>query len=505
MIWKKVKKNLYLFFHALFIVSFSFVLLIVFCLKKNMNERLFMILFSFLLIVTLLFLFYFFDRYKERINKFSTKHLLILFIIYFIIQICVSISLAVKPSWDFGSVYKEAIYLTENNTWNISNTHYFLMYPNNQFYLIILTMVFKFFASFGCTYYIFEGIVFNAVLVDISLYVFFLCLKKLYSQYIAYFGLILSFLCCVFITYIPIFYTDTFPMLFMNFALLGYLLLSRTKDIKFFCLLSVFIGVNLFIGFELKATVAIMLVAFVIHALFTMKFRKFLIISICTICTFFGCLVSYNHVFQKSEILNMNEYDLYNFPYTHWVMMGLRTPGGYNEIDFNYTKSFKTIDDKKQAHLSEIEKRIANKGLSGMINHIKYKIDFTWNDGTYFSQELLARKPIYNELVTSEYYRNDGKYISIHKKLSNGLHYAVIFFMLLSSLNALNKIKKNESMDFVSCLRLSVFGLFTFLLIWETKSKYLVNFIPIIYFIAIDGINYVYNCLKREEKIKCIN
>ena len=37
-------------------------------------------------------------------------------------------------------------------------------------------------------------------------------------------------------------------------------------------------------------------------------------------------------------------------------------------------------------------------------------------------------------------------------------------------------------------MQLAVFGLFLFLLIWETRSRYLINFVPIFILLGLDGI-----------------
>ena len=37
-------------------------------------------------------------------------------------------------------------------------------------------------------------------------------------------------------------------------------------------------------------------------------------------------------------------------------------------------------------------------------------------------------------------------------------------------------------------MQLAVFGLFLFLLIWETRSRYLVNFVPVFLLLGADGL-----------------
>ena len=58
---------------------------------------------------------------------------------------------------------------------------------------------------------------------------------------------------------------------------------------------------------------------------------------------------------------------------------------------------------------------------------------------------------------------------------------------------------KEDKITIVSCFRLALFGLFIFLLIWESKSKYLVNFIPIIYLVSIDGISQLHEYIKKKR------
>ena len=71
--------------------------------------------------------------------------------------------------------------------------------------------------------------------------------------------------------------------------------------------------------------------------------------------------------------------------------------------------------------------------------------------------------------------------------------------MIIVSLFAIKKPEKNETI-----LRLSIFGLFLFLLIWETRSRYLVNYLPVMQIISFIGIERLYEFLKAG-KLKNIN
>ena len=52
----------------------------------------------------------------------------------------------------------------------------------------------------------------------------------------------------------------------------------------------------------------------------------------------------------------------------------------------------------------------------------------------------------------------------------------------------------------IQAVQLAVFGLFLFLLIWETRSRYLINFVPLFALLGIDGITSVENWLAGRKK-----
>jgi len=494
----KLRNLLYNFFHYIFIITFIAVLLIVFSFKGTINDKVIMI-FS-----TIISLFFILGLYKKIVKSnindkfFSYKFLILTFFCFICIQIFLGMQLRVKPSWDFGSVYNEAVYLTKSDIWSISNESYFLMYPNNQFYLLILTSIYKFLSFFGIAHYVVFGVLFNAIFVDVSLLIFYFCLKRIWNKKVAFFGLILSFICCAYTTYLPIFYTDTFPLPLTNIMLLLYIIVLKEKNLKKIFLYLVFLSISCMFAFQLKATAIIVLVAIILHMIFLLNIKKSFIFTIIICFTFICSLKIYTYSFEKSNILDMTQYDRYNFPYTHWLMMGLKTPGGYNEEDYLYTKSFVTREEKLVANMEVIEKRISNMEIDDFINHIKHKINFTWYDGTYFSSVLLSRKPLTNNFIRDIVSVN-GNYYPVFKSICDGIHFSIIIFMVFSGIKGLLIMKRSNQMDFISCVRLSVFGLFIFLLIWETKSKYLVNFLPLIYLVSIDGIQFLFSLITDKS------
>lgn len=48
-------------------------------------------------------------------------------------------------------------------------------------------------------------------------------------------------------------------------------------------------------------------------------------------------------------------------------------------------------------------------------------------------------------------------------------------------------------------MQLSVFGIFLFLLIWETRSRYLVNFVPVFILLGLDAMQAIRNRLLHRK------
>jgi len=60
--------------------------------------------------------------------------------------------------------------------------------------------------------------------------------------------------------------------------------------------------------------------------------------------------------------------------------------------------------------------------------------------------------------------------------------------MFLIIISILYSIKHSEKKEILNIGRLSMFGLLLFLLMWETRSRYMLNYIPIYILITISGI-----------------
>ena len=127
---------------------------------------------------------------------------------------------------------------------------------------------------------------------------------------------------------------------------------------------------------------------------------------------------------------------------------------------------------------------------------------YTWGDGTYYAPEKLRRSPV-REGIQHQFVLQNGKYSYVYMYYSQIQHISLLIFMIISMIiNYRNRKEFNDILkDKVNLIiTLSIFGLLIFLIIWETRSRYIVNFIPIMVFAKFYGIDKLYDYILIKRK-----
>lgn len=171
------------------------------------------------------------------------------------------------------------------------------------------------------------------------------------------------------------------------------------------------------------------------------------------------------------------------FPLEHWVAMGLEGTGGYNADVYWMTASVEGKEEKKAVDKAFIQKKLSEYGAEGMIRHLKQKIYFTWGDGVYFAPEKLKREPLKTSRLHAWVLYDGSEYAKVYKYCNA---YQLLLLLGIAASLFRNLLEKGRLRE-VFVIQLAVFGLFLFLLVWETRSRYLVNFVPLFILLALDG------------------
>lgn len=508
---QQIKNILYRIFVYMFFISFSWLFINCIIITRvryyNIDDRLTFIPIIICLLITFsLYILYKMYNKSMEVNI-SIRQLdifaSVLLAISFLIQLIVGYSLAVYPDWDFKNVFDAASIIANNG---IYSGEYFIQHPNNLGLLVSEIFIFRIAKFLGCNNFLNISIFVNSVFITSSMTLMYIIAKNIFSCYKAILSLIVMVCFIPLYLYIPIIYTDTFSMPFGLLILYFYIKLYKTSEARNKALLLFFITLSAFIGYKLKTSIIIILIGIIIHIFLTKQLKEFIKVTGIIVILF----LIFNNAF--SIYLKNCSYFSYsytetkdkNFPYQHYIMMGLNEGnfGGFSGEDQEDTLKYlegKNNRECKEHNIDIIRERIQNMGIYGLFSHLTKKAVWTWGDGLYVSDMMLLRNPISNSLLY-KLITEKGIVRTIISYISQVLQMLLLLLLICSSIKDI--VKKNKNIMVIDSMKISIFGVFILLLLWETSSRYLINFIPVCILVAVDGLGYLMSILTNRKKYK---
>jgi len=277
--------------------------------------------------------------------------------------------------------------------------------------------------------------------------------------------------------------------------------IQTTGCIKKNIILAVVLGITFAIGYSIRATMIIPLVAAVFCVLLLNKQevsgvsqdrekqqgnRKFssgrnntAIISI-----LLAVLVAVlSLVFLKPALAKQVGIDTTDtaFPTTHWLMMSLTSPGAHNAEDEAYTASFPTKEEKAEAVMIRMKEKLSSMDGKDALSLVWEKIKNTWASGSncyvLFMENCLNMDGIYPYV-----FGHHKDFVILYHQ---GMHVLLLFGIVLSTLGRL--FKRQEENVLVFFMQLILLGAFLFYVLWETSGQYSLPFFIVMILLALDG------------------
>lgn len=422
-------------------------------------------------------------RFKESLTD---KKLLFIGILCFaalaLLQVESAFMLAQNPAWDMGGVYTSALeWVTENKI--VTHMNYFDRFPNNAGLFVIEAVFFRLLNLFGAAPSLFLASLLNLLFTDLGILFMVLFVRKCWGNSRALFYLFISMCFLPYILYIPVIYTDTFSLPFVTLPLLLFAY-SQKQDRKIFSTLMLIpISLILSFGAKVKGNVIILFIAFFVYMLCKYPLKQWLTAILTFIVPFFLFSSLFDTAVLNDGIVTQYS-DIYKYPASSWIYMGLKSPGGYNGEDSTYIHSFPNYQSKQDAANYGIKQRLSEYGISGFAGHIFKKAKYTFGEGTYFAGVKLGKDPVNPDNGWYSHFSYDGTKNSLYYDFSNAMQAAVLLLLIAGLVMGLFK----KSFDMSSLLYMAFFGLSIFLMIWETRSRYLINFSPIMLALADDSL-----------------
>lgn len=376
---------------------------------------------------------------------------------------------------------------------------YIARYPNNQFIFLLLTAYYRvLFLIFG-KIPLYAPILLNVLSIAFTVFLVYQTAKKIFNPQAALLAFFMCFFFVPYYVYTPYFYTDSLSMPYVMISLFLFLNALKCKSkVKSYLLLLVTV-LSIFIGYKLKGSVIIILAVCAVFLFLKCSWKKALACTCCgaalvlILSTCFSSLVLGLGVTNKEEMYEQE------YPLTHWVMMGLKNPGGFNQDDSTFTAKAGNYDQKKAANINEIKKRISDYGIAGMYDHITQKSIYTWSDGNYFGSQHVVKTAIRPNYL-HKFISNDGAYHDLYQGYCDSYQLMLLFLITCSALLSFFKPRLN----FTVVLKGIILCAFIFFLVWETRSRYIFNFTPVFILTAVDAIVQIsnFNFTQIKNKLK---
>lgn len=431
------------------------------------------------------------------------------------LQLTAAYFLATEPVTDLKIIDRYAQSFAHTGNFDMiqkdaaKNFIYMIRYPNNLALMFLLSFVYR--VDFLITGYVsnYIAVILNTLAINSSVLMTALLAQKLFGNKKALMTLMLCMLFVPFYTYTPYYYTDSMSMPFFvgGMYLFFSAVRSDTKYKKY--VLMLICGVVLLLGFKMKGSVAILAAVGVVYMLLKLNFKRFACLTLALAIGFGGSYAVYTAAYRASNIITKEQEYKYEFPPTHWIMMGLKGYGCYTIVDAEYTGRRDGKDAKVEANMEIINSRIEQRnnrtnGVDDMLTHLDQKSVWTWEDGAYFISHHIDQ-PRNGRNFLHELVLNDGENHMVLYAYCCGFQLFLILMMALSAFRCIIKPSVNEYV----LMRGVVMAIFVFLLIWETRSRYLYNFTPAFLMLAVDGldtvrsgIDFVRKSIKKKNKAK---
>lgn len=498
------KKNTLLFiFRELFLIVFSviFVSVIVFNKSDLIHFKMlkcFAIAALFFAVLAMLHLL--FSECGKALQKFKYLYLILFLLCLFCMQVYVANGIYAPPGWDCGTVLNAALTLLKDP--GHLDGSYFMTYPNNIAILLIIRKFFQIIKWFGFSNYAIAVVILNIFIIDISILITFLVCDKLFG---AKYAFLAAFIMSALIGISPWFiipYTDTFTIIFPILIMYIYLHVYN-KNIKNTFLLYIVIGALGFIGFKIKPTsfiiiIAVLIVEFIKNAKSKRLFKHIAIVCAVVFGFFLSSLIYNNNLRKYSGInYNFSKTSQTSIPATHFLMMGMQKRyipnrgylyGAYSETDCNITSLGKTKKEKIAINLGVIKERLQKFGLKGYLKFLYDKSVWIFDDGTfYFGGEGNFISTPYLKDSKSKFLQSiflpGGTYYNDFASILQGIWVLVLFLISCPI------FLKHDGCDKynVMILRLTITGILVFLLLFEGRSRYLINHLAIFAVLAAYG------------------
>lgn len=426
-------------------------------------------------------------------NNVKTITMIIIIIIVFW-QIALVFSLSSRYNYDPNMLLQTAF-----NGKHFHYGNYFSKYPNNFLLLLIFRSCKVLFHINNMNTFIVTLSTFNIVLVDLTCIFIYKTAENLFSKKVAYFSSLIFIAIFGISPNIVIVYSDIYSAFLCSMMIYSYSEILTSKNYIWPFLF----GISTTLCYLIKPSTLIFLIALLIIMILRLEFKNikhnskhYLKMALLILIGFSIIYTPINYYMYHNNFVKIERNQ--KTPITEFMAMGMFGKGGVNSSDFTKNLQITHTSTANKYFTNEIKQR--GKSFGSPVNYLKFLIRKQINntqsgllgwgsEGTSF---------MYNPIIKSRskiVIRLRNTFMNKHNNITeidpniHGYSFLPQILWTITIILLMLGIIKNINFS-LNVFSLTLLGGLTFLLLFEGgRSRYLIQYIPIISIIAGNGLN----------------
>lgn len=375
---------------------------------------------------------------------------------------------------------------------------YFSNYPNNFFLLLLERIINNLLRLVGINSYSLFIVILSLIsylLIDLSIFILFLSLKKLFNLRVAIISGVLTWGLIGISPIVVIPYSDIPGFLISSLFLFVYACKETRGKV-------IVLGVLSGVAFLVKPSLVIFDIALVIHKAFSVsKVNKAVKTVLIFALAFLVVYIPFNLYESHNSIVKIDSSKV--MPANHFIAMGMTGLGGFNGKDVLASRKIKSPQARKAYNNRLIKRRLKNFGVAGYTKFLVLKqVNNTSDAGFGWGMDAgpgylmpFGEKTKLQNITRRLYLRKGTSSVDINWNGYKIINQIIWTIVLIAMIYAILRFKDNYLI-----LKLTILGGLSFLLLFEGgRSRYLIQFLPYIFALASLGIN---KWISNSNKIK---
>lgn len=409
---------------------------------------------------------------------------------FLLIQVNIATSIYLFPLWDPGIVLFNAFGLADGSLTTL-DADYFAKYPNNITLALLLAAFSHFMFFLGATNLLLTSVLLNIAVLLSGILLTYLVARRLAGTGAAILSLLPLGVFVVVSPWLTVPYSDTFGFLFP--VLLFYLYLRARASNQRWSRLGLWaaIGVVGAVGCSIKPTVVFVLAGISAVTLAAAVGRRSMrgvlasaigsVILLASVFVIGNSALTYIESSTRVIPFDVKE-NSQAVPLTHFLKMGAKGYGGYNAEDAMDTVAIENPHERFSSGLDGYRQRVEAMGPLGYVDFLRRKAVWTFGDGTFFiwsegfvaaeEDPFLSKDPA--SRIVQSYLWVKGENFPIVTVIWQSMWFVVLFLVALPVVLRGGKLFSQPA----TVMRVSLIGLFVFLMLFETRSRYLFLYLP---------------------------